>query len=56
MKKIAETWFWNGRLWVRVDSACEKKQISHIEDLYDLFGREEVDILAIEKPKKPLDG
>ena len=40
--QIAETWFFNGRLWVKVDDFGKKRQVSHIEDLYDLFGAEEI--------------
>ena len=43
--QIAETWFFNGRLWVKVDDFGKKRQVSHIEDLYELFGKEEIDNL-----------
>ena len=50
-KSIYETWFFNGRLWVRRDIGSEKIKITHIDDLYDLFGVEEVDKLALEEKK-----
>ena len=36
-------WFFNGRLWIKLHSASEKVQISHIEDLYNLYSKETID-------------
>ena len=42
---IEETWFLFGRLFVKPSKDGDKKLISHMEDIYDLFGRECVDKL-----------
>ena len=39
---LCETWFFNGRLWLKVGEHDKKMQISHIQDLWDIFGRDNI--------------
>ena len=43
MGKLDQSWFFNGRLWIKSDTNSEKNNVSHIMDLYDLFGYELID-------------
>ena len=40
-EKIMDTWFFNGKLFINHDGS--KKQICHINELYELFGVETID-------------
>ena len=42
---IEETWFFNGRLFIKPSKDHAKKQICHMEDLYEQYGREHIDNL-----------
>ena len=42
---IEETWFFNGRLFFKRSKNDKRTQISHMEDIYNIFGRECVDNL-----------
>ena len=35
---ISQTWFFNGKLWVKVLDLDDKVNIAHINDLYSMFG------------------
>jgi hypothetical protein len=45
--KIHSTWFFNGRLWIQLDVDSLKKQITHINDLYDIFNKKVIDALLV---------
>ena len=40
--EVVNTWFFNGRLYIEV-TAGVKTQISHKQDLYDIFGKQMID-------------
>ena len=45
-KCIHQTWFFNGRLFVVINDGEKKRQITHITDMHELFGKQEIyDIL-----------
>ena len=41
--EIAETWFFNGRLQLKITPNSRRVQVTHIEDLYNKFGRLNID-------------
>lgn len=41
-KVVSETWFFNGRLFIKMSEDAERQQITHIYDLYDKLGVEYV--------------
>ena len=41
---LSQSWFFNGKLWIIVNEGDEKANIVHIQDLYNFFGIESVDI------------
>ena len=48
LKKTNQThsaWFFNGRLWLKQCKDSNPRQISHITDLYTIFGKEAIDTL-----------
>ena len=49
---ISETWFFNGRLYIKTAQNSKKIQISHIHDIYEHFGRVDIDgiLSASRKP------
>ena len=40
---LNQSWFFNGRLWIKVNEDSEKLQITHITELHNMFGVERVD-------------
>ena len=40
---IYETWFFNGRLHIKITPNSKRIQVSHIQDLYERFGKQSID-------------
>ena len=41
--KCHNSCFFNGRLWVQMDITSAGKQISHVKDMYNIFGKQAID-------------
>ena len=44
---LSQTWFFNGKLWVIEHEGGRKLEISHIQDLYNMFGADNVDTYIV---------
>ena len=53
--EINETWFFNGRLYIKLAPNSRRIQVSHIEELYEHFGRTIIDeILSSSMRSRPV--